>query len=55
MFAPKRLAKQERLRDEENARLKSLGLKTGDDSVSQIPYLLLTQQRMQQQAAATSA
>lgn len=43
MFAPNSLARKEAQRAEENARLEALGLKTGDASLSQMPYLMVSQ------------
>lgn len=51
MFAPERLGAKEKLRKLENERLRKLGLKTGDESISQMPYLMVSQQ---QAAAVTS-
>ncbi|KAK7955627.1 uncharacterized protein PG986_004849 [Apiospora aurea] len=49
MFMPARLAAQEQKRDEEVARLRALGIETGDHEFSQGPYLLISQQEQQQQ------
>jgi hypothetical protein len=45
MFMPERLHRQEKLRKLEDDRLRKLGLKTGDESISQAPYLMLSRQR----------
>ena len=47
MFAPERVQGQETRRKEENARLAKLGLKTGDDSISQMPYLMVAEVKRQ--------
>ncbi|KAK8081199.1 hypothetical protein PG997_009017 [Apiospora hydei] len=49
MFMPARLAAQEQKRDEEVARLRALGIETGDPEFSQGPYLLISQQEQQEQ------
>jgi hypothetical protein len=51
MFAPERIQDQETRRREENARLRKQGLKTGDDSISQMPYLMVAQTEQQAGAA----
>lgn len=45
MFMPERLHRQEKLRKLEDNRLRKLGLKMGDESISQVPYLMLSRQR----------
>lgn len=44
MFSPDSLEAREKLRKLENDRLRKLGLKTGDESISQMPYLMVSKQ-----------
>lgn len=53
MFLPQRAGRQEELRKLEDDRLRKLGLKTGDLSISQAPYLMLAKQRAAAAAANT--
>ena len=54
MFAPARHGHKEAARRREIDRLRALGLDTGDDSISQMPYLMVAQQQQQQQQLATT-
>lgn len=44
-FAPERLGRQQKLREKEQERLRQLGLDTGDDSISQLPNLIVSKQQ----------
>lgn len=44
-FAPERLGRQEKLREEEQERLRKLGLDTGDKAISQMPHLIESKQK----------
>lgn len=46
MFAPGQVQRKTELRALENERLRKLGLKTGDESISQLPYLMVSQKQM---------
>ncbi|EMR68569.1 hypothetical protein UCREL1_4416 [Eutypa lata UCREL1] len=46
MFAPGQVQRKTELRALENERLRKLGLKTGDESISQLPYLMVSRQPM---------
>lgn len=43
-FAPERLERQQRLREMEQENLRKRGLDPGDDSISQMPNLILSKQ-----------
>lgn len=44
-FAPERLARQQKLREQEQERLRQLGLDTGNELVSQMPHLITSKQK----------